>query len=203
MQAENHISLEKTRFRGRLILLLLILFFAVPLLLVLLMHHLDWHPQGQSRGQLITPARALQIPAQLQDSRGISIKPALWRDKWTMVYVANDCLQTCAARLHDMRQLHASLAKNIDRVQRVLISASDHTQELEKQYPDLIVINQPKDALAQLQKQFDLAEGPAGQNERLYLVDPLGNLMMRYHASIPAAEIRKDLTRLLSYSWAG
>jgi len=40
-------------------------------------------------------------------------------------------------------------------------------------------------------------------SNRLYLVDPLGHLMMSYQAHLPLAAVRKDVTRLLRFSWAG
>ena len=41
------------------------------------------------------------------------------------------------------------------------------------------------------------------QEASIYLVDPFGNLAMRFPPSLPAKDIRKDLVRLLKYSWAG
>ena len=82
--------------RGRWVLILMFLFFALPLLLVVAMHKYDWHPQGgKSHGELIAPARPLQMPPQLLDAHGIALRPELWHDKWSMVYIANDCQQAC------------------------------------------------------------------------------------------------------------
>ena len=192
-----------SKSRGRWMLLLLFAFFVLPLLLVVLMHRFDWHPQGSSHGELISPPRLLQTPAQLLDAHGTLAMPALWRDKWSMVYIADDCQQICNDRLHMMRQLHASLAKDISRVQRVLLTPSHDLASVQKQYPDLLILGQSAEALGELRQQFDLPDEPAGRADRIYLVDPLGNLMMSYPSTIPPGEIRKDLTRLLAYAWAG
>ena len=190
--------------RGRWVLILMFLFFALPLLLVVAMHKYDWHPQGgKSHGELITPARLLEMPPQLLDAHGIALRPELWHDKWSMVYIANDCQQACQVRLHGMRQLHASLAKDIGRVQRVLLTSSSNLESIQKLYPDLIILNQPATNLASLRQQFDLPNAVAGNEDRIYLVDPLGNLMMNFPANIADADIRKDLIRLLAYAWAG
>jgi cytochrome oxidase Cu insertion factor (SCO1/SenC/PrrC family) len=167
------------------------------------MHKYDWHPQGSSRGELISPARPLQMPPQLLDSHGAKVGQELWRDKWSMVYIANDCQQACTTRLHSMRQLHASLAKDISRVQRVLLTPSSNLESIQKQYPDLVILNQPSAELASLRQQFDLANAPAGNEDRVYLIDPLGNLMMNFPATISDADVRKDLIQLLAYAWAG
>jgi cytochrome oxidase Cu insertion factor (SCO1/SenC/PrrC family) len=201
--ADDPLMPSTSKSRGRWMLLLLFAFFVLPLLLVVLMHRFDWHPQGSSHGELISPPRLLQTPAQLLDARGTLATPALWRDKWSMVYIADDCQQTCNDRLHIMRQLHVSLAKDISRVQRVLLTPSHDLEGIQKQYPDLLILGQSAEALAELRQQFDLPHEPAGSADRIYLVDPLGNLMMSYPSTIPAGEIRKDLTRLLAYAWAG
>ena len=49
----------------------------------------------------------------------------------------------------------------------------------------------------------DVQDAPAGGDNRIYLVDPLGNLMMSFGDDVPPADIRKDITRLMAYSWAG
>lgn len=184
-------------------LVLLLLFFAVPLLLVTLMHEFNWHPQGSSYGELITPARPLQMPAGLQDASGNALSAALWRDKWSMVYIAEQCAAACQQRLHGMRQLHVSLAKDIERIQRVLISPGANTAQLRQEYPDLVLIQQPVAAVTSLSRQFDLHGTPAAGSQRLYLVDPLGNIMMSFPANVSDADVRKDISRLLRYSWAG
>jgi len=189
--------------KGRWTLALLFLFFAVPLVAVMLMHHFEWHPKGSSHGELISPAVALKMPEGLMDSQGQKVTAAVWADKWSMVFVTDECAEICLERLHDMRQLHVSFAKDIDRVQRVLISSTLKSDELKKQYPDLLIINQPAANLTDLTAEFNIAGVDASRDNRIYLVDPLGNLMMSYPLSIPVAEIRKDMGRLLRYSWAG
>jgi len=217
---QNKAAPPGTRSRGRWILVLLLVFFAVPLLLVVVMHQYDWHPQGSSHGELIAPARQVVMPAGLLNASGKAISPEIWRDKWSMVYIADECAAVCLQRVHSMRQLHVSFAKDIERMQRVLITHSRETAALQQQYPDLVIINQPDSAIADLVQQFseqsspelglskqDPSEQSSGNASkdanRLYLVDPLGNLMIRFPASVPDADVRKDISKLLRYSWAG
>ncbi len=189
--------------QGRWVLLLLFIFFAAPLLLVTLMHKLDWHPSGVSRGHMVSPVKPVVLPAGLADSETNAVSDDLFRDKWSMVYIAEHCDEPCAARLHDMRQIHASLAKHIPRVQRVLLTTQQDVSVLKDKYPDMVVLNQAADQQAELMQQFDLPDATAGSAQRVYFVDPLGNLMMSYPLAIAANDIRKDLNRLLAYAWAG
>ena len=183
-------------------LLMLVFFFSVPMIAVLLMHHYNWHPQTRSHGDLISPPRALQLPSKLMTVQGVYAEPELFKNKWSMVYVARDCEQACQKRLHLMRQLHASLAKDIRRVQRVLVAKGGRLQAVHQQYPDMAILNHPESEVSALLAQFEFGTSTSDEN-RIYLVDPLGNLMMSFSDQVPAELIRKDLTRLLAYSWAG
>lgn len=205
MQMQNRgetATAAPSRWQGRWMLILLVFFFSVPMVTVLLMHHFNWHPQTRSHGDLISPPRALHIPGSLMTMQGVYVEPELLKDKWSMVYVARECQQACEQRLHVMRQLHASLAKDIRRVQRILIASGGNLQAMHQQYPDLAILNHPESEVTTLRTQFDTQETMSGDN-RIYLVDPLGNLMMSFSDDVAPEDIRRDLTRLLAYSWAG
>lgn len=190
------------RRRGRRLLLLLVALFALPLLIVVAMYKFDWQPGGASHGQLISPPQPLHSP-ELQTLQGKQFGAEQWKGKWSLVYVArHGCDAACVAQLHDLRQIHVSLNKEIGRVQRVLLIMSDgkgpRLAEIQGQYPDLAILVTGPEA-ERLTAQFDAAVPAAN----VYLVDPLGNLMMRYPQGYQPKGMRKDLMRLLTYSWVG
>lgn len=186
------------QYKGRLQFLGLLVAFLVPVVTVVLMYQFNWMPSGSSYGTLVRPPRDLNIPV-LENYGQKLVSASDWHDKWHLVQVsANGCDQACLDNLRDMRQIHASLAKEIGRLERVwLVNASiteNQLKEARAKYPDMLILLQ-SDVLA---KQFiDTGVG------RMYLVDPLGKLMMRYPHEVEAKAIRKDLLRLLQYSWAG
>jgi cytochrome oxidase Cu insertion factor (SCO1/SenC/PrrC family) len=187
--------------RGRRMLLLLVALFALPLLIVTAMYQFEWRPGGASHGQLLSPPQPLQL-LELQTLQGKSFGSAQWKDKWSLVYIGQQrCDEECTAQMHDLRQIHASLNKEIARVQRVLLIASGdkdgNLASVQQQYPDLAILAGP--GAQQLAGQF----GSAAQTGYVYLVDPLGNVMMRYPQGYQPNGMRKDLMRLLTYSWAG
>jgi hypothetical protein len=191
---------EHSQARGRLIFCLLAVFFALPVIIVTLMYKFEWHPQGSSQGELVAPPIAIELPAGLLDAQGKAIAPDLLRDKWSMVYVTERCAEACMQRLYTMRQLHASMAKDSQRLQRILITQEADWQGLQAEYPDMRVIQQPTIAVTTLARQFQIEPSA---DTRIYLVDPLANLMMSFPASVEAKAIRKDLVRLLKAAWAG
>jgi hypothetical protein len=200
-ESVSETSKGEEKRRGRRMLMLLLALFALPLLIVVAMYWLEWQPGGTSHGQLISPPRPLQLP-ELKTLQGKIFGSARWKDKWSLVYVSGQgCDADCTAQLHDLRQIHASLNKEIGRVQRVLLVASEDKDGnlviVQQQYPDLVILAGP--GAQQLAGQF----GSATQAGNVYLVDPLGNVMMRYPQDYQARGLRKDLMRLLTYSWAG
>lgn len=186
-------------------LLALVAIFALPLLVVLAMYQFEWRPGGASHGELVVPPRPLQLPV-LHDLQGKEFRAGQWKNKWNLVYIdAAGCAAPCLAQMHLLRQVHASLSKEIDRVQRVLLIPANATGEslnaLQQKYPDLVIL--VGGDVARPASQFDLPGQPAGSAGRVYLVDPLGNLMMSYPSEDDPKGLRKDLLRLLQYSWTG
>jgi hypothetical protein len=154
-------------------------------------------------GELVRPPRLLTPPGELKSNDGSLLPALLWKDKWSIVYIAGECEKNCLDKLHDMRQLHVSLYKDSDRAQRILITTTLDVTHIKHDYPDLIVINQPVSNVTKFSEQFQINGEASTTSNRLYLVDPLGHLMMSYQPKVPLADVRKDVTRLLRYSWAG
>ncbi len=197
-------SLELAQQRkGRIVLILMLTFFVVPLLVVMLMYKFNWMPHSESVGELVRPARLLSHEHALQESNGQALPSDFWQTRWSIVTIADDCQAACLAKLHDMRQLHVSLYKDMPRAQRVLITRTQDIAAIKRDYPDLIVLNQPLEQIAAFTAQFQLSDENVASSQRLYLVDPLGHFMMSYDPALPLATVRKDVTRLLRFSWAG
>lgn len=192
----------KQQTKGRMIFLMMAIFFIVPIVVVVAMYKYNWKPSGQSRGELVQPPRLLAASATLMDNKG-QLHSKFWNEKWNMVFVAEDCQAVCQQKLHDMRQVYVSTYKDMLRVQRVLITLQANVAEMQAKYPDMIILNQPAQDIAALAQQFNIGGETALQANRTYLVDPLGHVMMSYPATAPAADILKDLKRLLRFSWAG
>lgn len=193
--------------QGRKMLLGMLVFFALPLVVVAAMYALDWHPAGRSHGTLVSPLKALPPPAGIRDMREAPVSADLWRDKWSMVYIAEQCHEACEERLHLMRQIQVSMDKNMSRVQRILISSDPHLQAMQARYPDLIILHAPSDHVQAYARHFQQSAGAtdaqATDANTLYLVDPLANLMMYFPATLAPRDIRADIARLLNYAWAG
>lgn len=203
MQTEKQLAELEMQRKGRKVFMLLVVFFIVPIFVVILMYKFNWKPIGKSLGELVNPPHLISSSTELTDNKELTLSDQFWKKKWSIVYVANECGQTCLDKLRNLRQLHVSLYKDIERAQRILITNTQDVAKIQQDYPDLIIINKPQASVLNLAKEFQInTENPMASN-RIYLVDSLGYLMMSYPQTTPLADVRKDVTRLLRYSWAG
>jgi cytochrome oxidase Cu insertion factor (SCO1/SenC/PrrC family) len=203
MQNEKQLTELEMQRKGRKVFMLMVVFFVVPIIVVVLMFKFNWKPNGNSFGELVKPPHLISNANELNYNQNESLSESFWKTKWSIVYVANECEQICLNKLHDLRQLHVSLYKDIERAQRVLITNTQDVSKIKHDYPDLIIINTPESSVSSLAEEFQINSENPMESNRIYLVDSLGYLMMSYPANMALADVRKDITRLLRYSWAG
>ena len=198
---ENKTPINKSN--GRKILLGLAVIFVLPFTIAKTMHLLNVHPTSRSYGTLVNPPHALDFPL-LKDAQGKEVKPQQWLKIWSVVSIdATGCAQACQAQVHLLKQVHTALDKDIKRVQRVLLApaiTADTADTLQKKYPDLIILAGIDALSSKFMAEFNAAAASKGQ---VYLVDPLGNLMMSYPADMNPKGMLTDLKKLLKNSWAG
>jgi hypothetical protein len=181
---------DAPRRSRRTLYLLMLVFFGPLIVSVALYYGSSWRPVSQTNhGELMTP------PQPLPD--GV----AALRGEWSIVYIGDAACESAACRdaLVYARQTRLGLNKDMTRVQRVLLAtASCCTNEyLAREHEGLIV----EDASAQGAL---LAGFPAQDREHsLYVVDPLGNLVMRYDVREDPKGFLTDLRKLLKLSHIG
>ena len=183
--------------RSRLILLLLALLFLAPLALSFYLYYgAHWRPAGQTNhGTLIQPPRPLPITG----------TAAVLRGKWSLVYVgAGNCDDACRSTLHFIGQTHLGLAQLMPRVQQVFLvtAACCDDAYIEREHPQLITVN--LDSPDHAEAAALLAPFPPDQRaSSVFIVDPKGNLMMRYDAHASPKGLHDDLQKLLNLSHIG
>jgi cytochrome oxidase Cu insertion factor (SCO1/SenC/PrrC family) len=195
-------QLRRRNFRT---VLLLAALFMLPLLLSFWLYYgWHWRPEGMTNhGELIQPLRPLPQLA-LRDAAGVP-QSHIFQGHWTLVYVGNGaCDADCRITLIFMRQTRLSLNNEMTRVQRVFLATADCCDRayLATEHPGLRVLDASQAGAQPLLAQFSAA-GPSGRARELYIVDPLGNLMMRYDARLPPQGLLEDLKRLLQLSHIG
>lgn len=188
--------------RGRGMLLLIAAIFAAPVIASSLLYFTGWRPTRYvNHGDLVQPARPIH-DVDLRSAAGEPTRFAALPKKWTLLYfVPSPCDADCAQVLYKLHQIHLTLGKDQDRVQRVVIAASNDpsiTRAL-TDYPGAIVLKGGATQVQALRVQFTDQD----RTDRVYLVDPLRNYFMSYPPGADPSGMRKDLVRLLQVSRIG
>ncbi|WP_295552176.1 hypothetical protein [uncultured Pseudacidovorax sp.] len=194
----------RQRKRGRWQMALVLLCCAAPVIASYFTYYVI-RPQSRSVfGELIDPQRP--VPAVQARTPDGAIQPlAGLKGQWLIVAVGGGaCDKLCEQQLYLQRQLRETLGREKDRVDRVWLVSDDAPipNRLQAALEGATVLRVSSDALAQW---LTPASG-AAIGEHLYVVDPMGNWMMRFPARMDlksAAKAKRDLDRLLraSSSW--
>jgi hypothetical protein len=189
-------NVKQRNFRINLVLMFLA--FAAPVVAAYLSFFF-WPPAGRTNyGELIKPTT---LPnARLRDVDGKEFELSKLRGKWLILTIDGaSCDSACDQKLFLMRQVRISLTKEMNRVERVLLLRGEGSvsPDILKKYQGMHVLSGGD---AKLLRQFPAT---ADLIDHIYLVDPLGNVMMRYPKNPEASGLRRDMTRLLSVSQIG
>ena len=157
-----------------------------------------WPPERTvNYGELIEPRPLPDLP--LATAGGAPFRLSQLKGKWVLVSVDRaGCDAYCELKLVYMRQLRLTQGKNMDRVERLWLVADEEpprgAEVLAAEGTRVVRAD------AELVKAFPAQES---SRDHLYLVDPLGNLMMRFPRGAEPRLMIKDLARLLKASQVG
>jgi hypothetical protein len=177
--------------------------FLLPLLLAFYTYYgTAWRPAGRvNHGSLIDPPRPLPRPALAHVPPG-EAAGGTFHGKWTLVYVGDGtCDGDCRRALLVMRQTRLSLNNDMTRVERVWLATGRCCPAPDSAPPEagLVVLDAGGAAAGALLAQFPAA----ARAHTLFVVDPLGNLMMSYDAESDPRGLLEDLRKLLRLSHIG
>jgi hypothetical protein len=185
---------------GRWKMLAVLAICAAPVVLSYFTYYVI-RPEGRRNyGELVEQRPIPALPAVSIEGKAISLQAL--RGQWLLVSVAGgQCDPACERHLYLQRQLRETLGKDKDRVDWVwLVTDGQPVREALK--PALAQATVLRVDPAQLAHWLAPAQGHA-LADHLYLVDPMGNWMMRFPASLDlgsAPKAKRDLERLLRAS---
>ena len=196
--ADAKTSTPSRRPRNRIVLWLVLAVCAAPVVASFVAYY--WlQPSGHvNYGELLTPQ-----PLPAATLAGVDGRPFSFADmkgSWVLVSIDNAaCDERCRTKLVYMRQVRLAQGKKSERIERVWLVTDGAA-------PDAKVVAEQEGlrvvsaAGSPLLSAFPAQTTPAAH---LYVVDPLGNLMMSYSATAPADGMLKDLKKLLRLSHIG
>jgi hypothetical protein len=181
----------KPRAGSRRTVFLVLLLFAAPLAAAFWLYYgSSWRPAlHTNHGTLITPP--------------VTLSEGVLHGKWTLLVVGHGesgCDAPCRDTLIYARQTWLSLAQLTPRVQRVLLAGSGccDTAYLQREHSGLITLDAASPTAPPM---LPLLPKPTAGT--IFVVDPLGNLMMRYDVRQDPKGLREDLKKLLELSHIG
>ncbi len=188
--------------KGRWKLLAVLAVCASPLIFSYLTYYVI-KPTGRTNyGTLIDP-RQHPIPA--LGTTDLEGKPAAleaYKGKWVMLQAApGDCQQACKEQLVKIRQLRLMQGKGMERIERVWLVTDNAPLDIQlmKVIDGARMLRVKPEAL----KTWLPTEPGTDVTEHLYLIDPLGNLMMRFPKNPDPKKVTKDVGKLLKASAIG
>ena len=189
---------SKQRNSGRWKLFLILAVCASPVIASYLTYYVIKPETRTNYGDLIDP-RAHPAPVSLGAGTATL---AEYKGKWVMLQVGNaDCDENCRKRLHDMRQLRLAQGKDMDRIERVWLITDEKPLEtmLMREYDGTHMLRAKPEVL----RSWLPADSGTTQADHIYMIDPLGNLMMRFPKDADPNKVKKDIAKLLKASRIG
>jgi peroxiredoxin len=192
----------RTKQRGRRMLWLVLLVCAAPLIASYFAYYVV-KPERRSNYGTLLDQRAHPVPSMATttlDGRPLPLQG--FKGKWVMLMTGSGaCAQACQQQLFTMRQLRLMQGKEMDRIERVWLI-------LDREPLDTIVIREfdgthmlRADAAAV--KAWLPVDAGDSTDRHIYMIDPLGHLMMRFPADPEPRKVYKDIYKLLKASAVG
>lgn len=207
-------SAPQTPKRSTLPLVLIIIICLAPVVFALLAYYvpsLGLRPDNTNNyGALINPQRpvptAQALP--LTTLEGQPFELSSLHGKWILITADQTvCTETCVKKLFILRNSHASQGKNVERLSRVwFITNQDGVpdEQIMVAYKGTNMLRaDPAQLAAWLAPQATPQQIDAALKAPMWIVDPLGNLMMEFPEDADPISVRDDITKLLKNSQIG
>ena len=204
-QMQNPVLDTKQRNKSRLMFILIAIIFLIPII-----GPFFWTPKSfVNRGELIQPQARSMETIKLLNENAENVDIAAFQGKWTMLIVDHaSCNEVCQNNLYNIRQVRFTQGRRMKRVQLAWILLSGEKTDIDQQffsdYPQVQRYNIPSDQFQTFNDLFQTNHGsPADDIQRVYFIDPFGNLVMSFSPEQNPKDMQKDLGRLLRVSKAG
>lgn len=165
----------------------------------------SWMGGGTNNGQLIAPVVATKRNEFVGHDQFSLENMKELAGHWVIMNVIpqQNCNAVCIEAMHKTRQLRLMMNKDLTRIRRSVLILSEVNAELAKQWwqEDVRLLRtKPTASLLEKLKQIRKSGIPDGM---IFLMDPMGNLMMQYEPGFDPYKVKSDLRKLLKISQIG
>lgn len=163
-----------------------------------------YQPEGRvNYGELMADKQLPDAALKLVDGSAFSL--AQLRGKWLFVTVDDAaCDAYCEKKLWQIRQVRKTQGKYPERIERVwlITGGGQPAERLRSEFDGTWLVNVSGSAVSGSAVLEALSHAGA-RTDHIYLVDPLGNLVLRYPRDADPSRMKKDIDRLLRVSRIG
>ena len=188
---------ELPRERANWTLALIFAVCMIPFAASYIVYYL-WPPQSRMNyGTLLAPRQFPIVPLERADGSRFSL--AELKGRWVMLQADDSaCAEACRRKLYAMRQVRLTQGREMGRIERVWLvrDSGPVNSALMREYDGTHVARAASATLSDLPAERDVTD-------HIYLIDPLGNLMLRFPKEADPSRMKKDLERLLRVSNVG
>jgi hypothetical protein len=188
-------AMKNQQQKSKNIPLLILLICLIPVVGSTLLY-LFWKPSDfVNNGELIgpTPVRDLRVGTLNNSPFTFSVVDG----RWAFISMAStSCAEDCQRRLYLMRQIRLTQGAESERIERIFFSsgALKLSPELVRQHLGTYFVESTKEELNHIFGEY------ADRDRFIYLIDPVGNLMMKFPDGMNPSLIKKDVSKLLKIS---
>lgn len=155
-----------------------------------------WRPSAHvNYGELIEPRLLPDDEVAALDGR--RIRPSQLRGEWVLLVADGAaCEEACRRKLTYIRQVRLAAGKEKARVERVWLLTDGGAPDpaLLAEHPGLVVVREQGNAIV------NSLPAQVSPTDHIYVIDPLGNIMMRFPRDADPRRMLKDVSRLLRHS---
>lgn len=189
----------------RIIFLLILGLFVLPLVLAWLMFNgtLSFElGETSNQGVLLEPP----VPLDWSGAEARSQSKTLsLNGSWVILYpLEQTCSETCEDLLIGLRQMHIASGRDRNRIVIALLLEADYSEsfsaELDEIYQHFSILTSQNTLFTSSIKNAISQSRQSGSTDKIFLVDPLGNIMMSYNGADSPSRLSHDLKRLLKWS---
>lgn len=174
---------------------MLVLLFS-PVVISYTLFFMGYRPGSVNYGDLVEIEKLTGSAGVTQDTNKI-LRMRDLHGKWIMLTIdSGNCDEACQLKLYYMRQVRTMQNKEMNRIERLWL-IDDNVRvdpELFKNYEGTLFVNAQG---SELLEQIPTRES---QRKHIYLIDPMGNLMMRFPEKLEPRKMSDDIKRLLQVS---
>ena len=186
---------EKIKKSNRRKFLLLLALMCAPVVISYTLYFLEYRPESKHYGDLIPIVKVIGAGTNQSDNTILRMKDL--HGKWILVTIDSGyCDEACQEKLYFMRQVRLVQGKQKHRIERLWL-INDNVipdAELVKQYEGTLFVNAKDSEIP------GFIETRESQTKHIYLIDPIGNLMMRFPENVDGTKMGHDIKRLLHVS---